>query len=294
MIAIVEIEDTKGVRTTMAGDCRTCIGLINVLEAFFLKSLFDPSDDLVVLFAIDGMGDEDDFLIWVIEGLEGLFDVIWAPLLDWATEFLAAFHLAGIGLHENLWAKVKEVSAKSCHGGASSTFIKEVDGLKAEGSLVARNAFHHELDDLFWRFACLNELRGIDAFKGDTRRKRTAIDDMDFAIEGLSGVDRVVIGARDARAKADMDLFVIVFEDALEELGVFHLVDGASSSKLSGLHRVIDEVFAGDNAIWFASFTKGDGERDGDDVIFLEKVLREVASRLGGDCNFHFFAPKRF
>ena len=99
MVTIVEIEDTKGVRTAMAGDCRACIGLINVLEAFFLKSLFDPSDDLVVLFAIDGMGDEDDFLIWVIEGLEGLFDVIWAPLLDWAAEFLAAFHLAGIGLH---------------------------------------------------------------------------------------------------------------------------------------------------------------------------------------------------
>ena len=117
---------------------------------------------------------------------------------------------------------------------------------------------------------------------------------MDFATKGLSGVDRVVIGARDARAKTDMDLFVIVFENALEELGVFHLVDGASSSKLSGLHRVIDEVFAGDDAIRFASFTKGDGEWDGDDVIFLEKVLREVASRLGGDCNFHFFAPKRF
>ena len=99
VIAIVEIEDTKGVRTAMAGDGRACIGLINVLEAFFLKSLFDPGDDLVVFFAIDGMGDEDDFFIWVIEGLEGLFDVIWAPLLDGATEFLAAFHLASIGLH---------------------------------------------------------------------------------------------------------------------------------------------------------------------------------------------------
>ena len=117
---------------------------------------------------------------------------------------------------------------------------------------------------------------------------------MDFATKGLSGVDRVVIGARDARAKTDMDLFVIVFENAFEELGVFHLIDGASSSKLSGLNRVIDEVFAGDNAIWFASFAKGDGEWDGDDVIFLEKVLREVASRLGGDCNFHYLAPKRF
>ena len=168
VITIVEIEDTKGVRTAMAGDGRTCIGLINVLEAFFLKSFFDPSDDLMVFFAIDRMGDEDDLFVWVIEGLEGLFDIIWAPLLDWATEFLAAFHLAGVGLHENLWAKVKEVSAKSCHGGASSSLIKEVDGLKAEGSLVARNALHYELDDLFWRFARFDEFRGIDAFKGDT------------------------------------------------------------------------------------------------------------------------------
>lgn len=99
VLAVVEIEDAEGVRTAMAGDCRACIGLINVPEAFSLKSFFDPSDDLVILFAIDGMGDEDDLFVWVIEGLEGLFDVVWAPLLDWAAEFLAAFHLAGVGLH---------------------------------------------------------------------------------------------------------------------------------------------------------------------------------------------------
>ncbi len=289
VIAIVEIKDSEGIRTAMAGDGRAGIGLINVLEAFFLKSLFYPSDDLVVLFAIDGMGDEDDFLIWVIEGLEGLFDIIWAPLLDWATEFLAAFHLTSIRFHQDLWAEMKEVSAESGHCRASSSFVEEVDGLEAEGSLVVWDTFLNKFDDLFWGFARFDELSGIDAFKSDTSRKRTAIDDMDFATKGLSSIDRIVIGTGNARAKADMDFLVIVFENALEELGVFHLVDGASSAKLSGLHRVIDEVFAGDNAIRFASFTKGDGERDGDDVIFLEKFLREVAGRLGRDCDFHYY-----
>ena len=99
MFAVVEIEDSEGVWTAMAGDCRACIGLINVLEAFSLKSFFDPSDDLVILFTINGVGDENDLFVWVIEGLEGLFDVIWAPLLDWTAELLAAFHLAGVSLH---------------------------------------------------------------------------------------------------------------------------------------------------------------------------------------------------
>ena len=274
MFAVVEIEDSKGVWTAMAGDCRACIGLINVLEAFSLKSFFDPSDDFVILFTINGMGDEDDLFVWVIEGVECLFDVVWAPLLDWTAELLAAFHLAGVGLHENLWAKMQEVSAESCHGGASSTFVEEFDGLEAEGSLVVWDTLLNELDDLFWGFACLGEFGSVDALESDARGKGTAIDDVDFAAEGFGSVHRVVIGAGDARAKADMDLLVIVLEDGGEEFGVFHLVDGASSSKFSGLHRVVDEVFAGDDAIWFASFAKGDGEWDGDDVIFLEEILR--------------------
>ena len=274
MFAIVEIENAEGVRTAMAGDGRACIGLIDVPEAFFLKPFFDPSDDLVVFVSVDRVGDEDDFFVWVIEGLEGLFDVIWAPLLDWAAEFLSAFHLAGVGLHQDLWAEMEEVGAKSRHRGASSSFIEEVDGLEAEGSLVAWDTFLDELDDLFWGFARFDEARGIDGLKSDAGRKGTAIDDVDLATEGIGGVEGVVIGARDARAKADMDLNVVVFEDGGEEFGVFHLVDGACSSKLAGLHRVIDEVFAGDNAIWFASVAKGDGEWDGDDVIFLEELLR--------------------
>ena len=227
MFSIVEIENAKGVRTAMAGDCRACIGLVNVSEAFFLKSLFDPSNDLVVFVSIDCVGDEDDFFVWVIEGLEGLFNVIWAPLLDWAAEFLAAFHLAGVGLHQNLWAEMEEVGAESCHRGTSSSFIEEVDGLEAEGSLVAWNTFLDELDDLFWGFAGFDKARGIDGFKGDAGRKGTAVDDVDFAAEGIGSVEGVVIGARDARAKADMDLNVVVFEDRGEEFGVFHLVDGA-------------------------------------------------------------------
>lgn len=274
VFAIVEIEDTKGVRTAMAGDCGACIGLIDVSEAFFLKPLFDPSDDLVVFVSIDCVGDEDDFFVWVVEGLKGLFDIIWAPLLDWSAEFLAAFHLAGVCLHQDLWAEMEKVGAESCHRGAPSSFVEEVNGLKAEGSLVAWNTFLDELDDLFWGLARFNKARGIDGFKSDAGRKGTTVDDMNLATEGFGSVDRVVIGAGDARAKADMDLFVVVFEDGGEEFGVFHLVDGARSSQLTCLHRVIDEVFAGDDAIWFASVAECDGEWDGDDVIFLEKLLR--------------------
>ena len=125
---------------------------------------------------------------------------------------------------------MQEVSAESCHGGASSTFVKEFDGLETEGSLVVWDTFLNELDDLFRGFASLNEFGSVDALESDARGKGTAIDDVDFATKGFGSVHRVVIGAGDARAKADMDLLVIVLEDGGEEFGVFHLVDGTRSS----------------------------------------------------------------
>ena len=108
---------------------------------------------------------------------------------------------------------MQEVSAESRHGGASSTFIKEFDGLEAEGSLVVWDTLLNELDDLFWRFASLNELGSVDALESNARGKGAAIDDVDLATKGFGSVHRVVIGAGDARAKADMDLLVIVLKD---------------------------------------------------------------------------------
>ena len=80
---------------------------------------------------------------------------------------------------------MQEVSAESCHGGASSSLIKEFDGLEAEGSLVVWDTLLNELDDLLWGFASLNELGSVDALESDARGKGTAIDDVDFAAEGF-------------------------------------------------------------------------------------------------------------
>ena len=125
---------------------------------------------------------------------------------------------------------MQEVSAESRHGGASSTFIKEFDGLEAEGSLVVWDTLLNEFDDFLWGFASLNELGGVDALESDARGKGAAINDVDFATKGFGSVHRVVIGAGDARAEADMDFLVVVLKDGGEEFGVFHLVDGARSS----------------------------------------------------------------
>ena len=125
---------------------------------------------------------------------------------------------------------MQEVSAESRHGGASSAFIKEFDGLEAEGSLVVWDTLLNKFDDLFWGFASLSEFGGVDAFESDARGKGAAIDDVDLATKGFRSVHRVVVGAGDARAESDMDLLVIVLEDGGEEFGVFHLIDGTRSS----------------------------------------------------------------
>ena len=80
---------------------------------------------------------------------------------------------------------MQEVGAKPGHRRASSSFIKEVDGLKTEGSLVVWDTLLNELDDLFRGFASLNELGGVDALESDARGKGAAIDDVDFATKGF-------------------------------------------------------------------------------------------------------------